>query len=99
MKTTFLSVFLVAVFCLQSFSQTTGSVEHPKRWMEKRFAQGVVPPFSFVYGGKKSDSFIRNWQYQSEKLPSTEPNHGKYLYTYSDKATGLQTSFICWQKR
>jgi len=60
-----------------------------KQWMEQRFAKGVIPPFSFVYGGKKSDSFIRNWQYQFEKTPSSEPNQEKYLYHYTDRATGL----------
>jgi hypothetical protein len=60
-----------------------------KQWREQHFAKGVIPPFSFVYGGEKSDSFIKNWQYQSKKIVSSEPGEEKYLYSYSDKATGL----------
>ena len=60
-----------------------------KRWMEEHFAKGKVPPFSFVYGGKKSETFIKNWQYKSEKLPADEPQTEKYLYTYTDPRTGL----------
>ena len=58
-------------------------------WVEQHFAKGKVPPFSFVYGGKSSDSFIRNWQFSSEKLKSTEPNSEETVYTYSDRQSGL----------
>ena len=90
-KNVFLIVLLF-VFYLQSFSQTMVPVNNPKQWMEQRFAKGVIPPFSFVYGGRKSVSFIKNWQYRTEKISSSEPNEEKYLYIYSDKATGLVVS-------
>ena len=89
MKTKFLTIVLLVVFCLHVFSQSIVPVDNPKQWMEQRFAKGVIPPFSFVYGGKKSDSFIKNWQYQAEKIPSNEPNKEMFVYSYSDKATGL----------
>ena len=38
------------------------------QWVEQRFAKGKIPPFSFVYGGKKSDKFIQSWQYKAEKV-------------------------------
>ena len=59
------------------------------RWVEQNFAKGKVPPFSFVYGGKSSDNFIQKWQYNYEKLKSTEPNTEQSIYTYSDKQSGL----------
>ena len=73
MKSKFLTVILWVVFCQGSFPQSLVPVDDVKQWMEQRFAKGVIPPFSFVYGGKKSDGFIRNWQYRSEKITSTEP--------------------------
>ena len=79
----------MAIVCQCIFSQSIVPVDNVKQWMEQRFAKGVIPPFSFVYGGKKSDGFIRNWQYRAEKLSSTEPNVEKYVYSYSDNATGL----------
>ena len=89
MKTKTLIAMLLLAFCQPGFPQSAVPVNDGKHWMEQHFAQGVVPPFSFVYGGEKSDSFIKNWQYQSEKIVSNEPNEEKYLYSYLDKATGL----------
>ncbi|MBL7972963.1 MAG: alpha-galactosidase [Prolixibacteraceae bacterium] len=59
------------------------------RWIDQHFAAGKIPPFSFVYGGESSNSFIRNWRFSSEKLPSTEQNAVEMLYTYSDSKSGL----------
>jgi len=59
------------------------------QWVEQHFAKGRIPPFSFVYGGKSSDNFIRNWQYSAEKTKSTDPNTEESVYTYSDKLRGL----------
>jgi alpha-galactosidase len=59
------------------------------KWIEEHFAKGKVPPFSFVYGGKSSDNFIRNWQYSTEKIKSTDPAVEESVYTYSDKRSGL----------
>ena len=59
------------------------------KWVDQRFAKGQVPPFSFVYGGKSSDSFIKNWNYSSEKIISTDPNVEESVFTYSDRPSGL----------
>lgn len=59
------------------------------QWVEQHFAKGKIPPFSFVYGGKSSDNFIKNWQYGYEKIKSTEPNVEESVYTYSDRQNGL----------
>lgn len=58
-------------------------------WIQKRFVKGEVPPFSFVYGGKSSDSFIKDWDYKSERLHSIDADVEKSLYTYSDQQSGL----------
>ena len=59
------------------------------RWAKQHFAKGKVPPFSFFYGGKSSNSFIKSWQFSAEKLKSTEPNAEETIYTWSDKQGGL----------
>ncbi|MCD6596310.1 MAG: alpha-galactosidase, partial [Bacteroidales bacterium] len=64
------------------------------QWVEQNFAKGKVPPFSFVYGGKNSDSFIKKWQYNSERLKSTESNTEKTVYTYTDTESGLMVKCI-----
>ena len=60
-----------------------------QQWVKQHFARGKIPPFSFVYGGKNSDSFIKSWQYKSEKPASKEHGAEEILITYSDKKTGL----------
>ena len=80
-------LFLFGFLAVQGVEISSSS--DVKRWMEEHFAKGKVPPFSFVYGGKKSETFIKNWQYKSEKLPAEEPQTDKYLYTYTDPRTGL----------
>jgi hypothetical protein len=37
-----------------------------QRWVEQHFAKGKIPPFSFLYGGKSSNNFIKNWQNKAE---------------------------------
>ena len=59
------------------------------KWAEQHFERGKIPPFSFVYGGKNSSSFIKSWTYSSEKKKPTDPNVEESVYTYSDKLSGL----------
>ena len=64
------------------------------QWVEKHFAKGRIPPFSFVYGGEKSDRFIRNWQFSAEKIKSTEADTEVSVYTYRDKRSGLMVKCL-----
>ncbi|MEI6048459.1 MAG: alpha-galactosidase [Bacteroidota bacterium] len=64
------------------------------QWVEQHFAKGKVPPFSFVYGGNSSDSFISKWQYSAEKIKSSEPDSEVSVYTYSDNRSGLVVKCI-----
>lgn len=60
-----------------------------RTWVNQHFAKGVVPPFSFIYGGKSSAAFICNWQYQAEKVKPKNPDSEEEVYTYSDNHSGL----------
>ncbi|MDP4283651.1 MAG: alpha-galactosidase [Bacteroidota bacterium] len=71
---------------IQSQANNNSDVQ---KWVSEHFVKGEIPPFSFVYGGKSSNTFIKNWQFSSEKLTSTEPNSEEIVYTYSDKKSGL----------
>ena len=59
------------------------------QWVEKNFAKNAIPPFSFNYGGKESKSFITSWDYTAEIKKSTDPDVVEFVYTYSDKQSGL----------
>jgi alpha-galactosidase len=59
------------------------------QWVDRNFAKGVIPPFSFNYGGKNSKTFITHWDYRSEIKKTIDPNVVEYVYTYSDRQSGL----------
>lgn len=59
------------------------------QWIKEHFAKGEIPPFSFVYGGADSKTFINKWEYSAKKLISNDPKTEKYIYSYWDKQSGL----------
>jgi alpha-galactosidase len=71
---------------VQHFPVTSDDVH---QWVKENFAKGKIPPFSFVYGGKSSNTFITGWQFSEEKLKLTDPNADKSVCTYSDRKSGL----------
>jgi len=88
-----LNCFLIIVLCLVingiAFCGSSSDQTKVSRWVKENFAKGVVPPFSFVYEGKPSRSFITNWEYSAEKLKSTGPDIEESIYTYSDGKSGI----------
>ena len=84
-------MFKTEVIC-QSKTVTLSKTVDVNEWADRHFAKGKVPPFSFVYGGKSSGSFIRSWQYSAEKKQSTHPNVEESVYTYTDRLSGLVVS-------
>jgi alpha-galactosidase len=77
-----------ALFAQNSTLLKEKTTPDPVRWMQRHFAKGQLPPFSFVYDGKKSDEFITRWRYQSQKLSAT-PGREVYLHTYAESGNGL----------
>ncbi len=86
-----LSLFLLLPASLPArpVGKVSGAVD-VSEWISTHFGKGKLPPFSFFYGDKPSDEFIRKWQYKAEKLTAHEKGVVSYLYTYRDPATGLQ---------
>jgi alpha-galactosidase len=66
-----------------------GSSADVHQWVKQHFAKGKVPPFSFVYVGKSSNDFIKNWQFSVQKQASKELNSEEIHYTWTDKKSGL----------
>lgn len=64
--------------------------ETVKLWVEEHFTKNKIPPFSFMYGGNSSDSFLRSWQFSSEQLKTENNEFIEYVFTYSDKRSGLK---------
>ena len=91
---TFFSLVLLALAPVLAGAQVTVRMSDEPvdvaRWIETRFAKGQIPPFSFVYGGKHSSTLLPRWSYSSTKLESDDPDRIEYLYTYTDRSTGLK---------
>lgn len=73
--------------------KTPGDTEiSVQKWTAGIFSKGKIPPFSFLYGGKESGTFIKGWTYAVTKEPSAGLAVQKTVYTYTDPAGGLSVS-------
>jgi alpha-galactosidase len=77
-----------AVYAQSNTSLRAKTTPDPVKWMNRHFAEGKQPPFSFVYGGKRSATFIAGWRYQSQKQ-TVAPDKEIYLHTYTEPGGGL----------
>ena len=94
-RSSLLLIVILLFFCrphpllAQSSKGGANASAHVKQWTEERFAQGRLPPFSFIYGGRRSEDFIQSWTYSREDLKSPDPLVHESVYTYADSTTGL----------
>ena len=92
-----LSLLLIYTGCFSVVGQTSVRMSKHlpgiEQWIEEHFAEGKIPPFSFVYDGQPSESFIEQWKYSAEKLTVDEPDVVEYIFTYINPTNGL--SVIC----
>jgi alpha-galactosidase len=63
-------------------------------WIMRYFAQGVVPPFSFAYGGKPSSQLLPNWRFASERRRLEDGSEIRTL-TWIDPETKLEVRCEC----
>lgn len=82
----------------ESAAPTEGDVAQAKEWATAKFVKPkpetpCTVPFSFVYDGKKSDTFLNSWK--TEVATSTAANGAQETtITYTDPATGLQVKCV-----
>ncbi len=69
-------------------------MEDNENWLLNRFAKGIIPPFSFIYNGKPSSSFIKDWKFE-QGSGQVDDVKKKYLFSYLDKKTGLRVWCKC----
>ena len=88
--------FLAFTFVCRQISAET-SQNQPNLihlWISDHFAEGKVPPFSFVYGGKNSDTFITKWKFSTENHTPEGSDAENILCTWSDRKSGLMVKCI-----
>ncbi|MFH0761343.1 MAG: alpha-galactosidase [Bacteroidota bacterium] len=90
-------IFLLIPCVLYAFGQQrsrspekrANTVAESVRWTQQHFAPGRIPPFSFVYGGRESRSFITGWEFRAEKLPQGSPLIQEVQYSWRDRKSGF----------
>ena len=65
-----------------------------EKWLLDRFADGLIPPFSFVYDGKQSSDFLKDWQFHHESK-ELEDSRTEHIFTYTDPETKLCVCCRC----
>lgn len=68
-----------------AFHLPSGGVE---AWLDANFSRNVLPPFSFVYGGRHSSEFLRNWKFSKEKVKEYGARK-EWVFSYSSPEKGL----------
>ena len=53
----------------------------------------ISPPFSFVYGGKKSSEIMKDWSVQRNSR-TLDPLRTEHTQIYKDKGTGLEVRLV-----
>jgi alpha-galactosidase len=68
-----------------AFQLPSGGVE---AWLDANFSRNVLPPFSFVYDGRHSSEFLRDWQFTKEKIRE-DGTEKEFVFSYSTPEKGL----------
>ncbi|MEW5901023.1 MAG: alpha-galactosidase [Acidobacteriota bacterium] len=58
------------------------------------FSEGRKPPFSFIYGGRPSASFLAQWKYAAE-VRRSDVSRSELVRSYTDPRTGLAVEAAC----
>ena len=68
--------------------------EKAAAFVQDHWIQGKTPPFSFLYGGRASASFLKNWK-MTEETPMTDGDKTVRTISYADPSTGLAVKAEC----
>jgi hypothetical protein len=69
-------------------------INDAKQWAVSHFGECVVPAFSYMYEGKRSEHFILSWKF-SQKNRQLDDVRTEHTYTYDDTETKLQVRCEC----
>ncbi len=69
-------------------------MEQNEKWLLEYFADGVIPPFSFVYDDKQSSDLLKDWQFHHESKELGDSG-AERIFTYTDPETKLCVCCRC----
>ncbi len=92
-RNSFIVLLLINLFFIKASSQSVNDIPQSKveinQWVKKHFSKGKIPPFSFIYGGKKSAGFIKQWKFTATELKHIDQQSQEATYSYEDPKSGL----------
>lgn len=100
MKTKFFFCFLCSIIVIAAQAQKienslpSEEIKKAGQFVGERLAKGKLPPFSFLYDGKASASFLTRWTLVEEKK-KIDDNRTLQILTYTDPKTGLVIRALC----
>ncbi len=74
----------------QARLQMQGDRTDIARWIDRHFAKGQLPPFSFVLDERPSEEFLRSWRWSRTAPASAEDDVVLRTFTYTDPRGGLE---------
>ncbi len=85
-----LGVTLVTVPAQAQMLPTKGEIASAKRWLRAHLlAPSAQPPFSFLYGGEKSETLLPGWVCQ-RRTESLDPSRLRHTVVWTDPQSGLR---------
>lgn len=70
--------------------QMQGDKTDIARWIDRHFAKGQLPPFSFILDERPSEEFLRTWRWSRTAPASAEKDVVLRTFTYTDPRSGLE---------
>lgn len=92
-KRVFILFLMITIFSCYTNAQSTQQLKVPgdvSKWITSSFAKGKTPPFSFVYNGEASSSFLRKWKHSLWKDVSNDPQVVMYTVSYLDPVSKIK---------
>ena len=88
------SALLLALGAIPASAQVRLQMQGDKtdiaRWIDRRFAKGQLPPFSFILDEKPSEEFLRSWRWSRTAPASADKDVVLRTFTYTDPRSGLE---------
>jgi alpha-galactosidase len=93
-----LLVVMAAAVVVNAVEVSKNDMADAKKFMAQKFdiKTSAEPVFSFMYDGKSSKDFLKNWNFESKSV-SLDKNRKQTTFIYTDPATKLQARCVAVQ--
>lgn len=94
MKKTLAAIALIVISCYALFAQASVTMtvkgQDCGKWIQQHFSKNTLPPFSFTYEEKSSDTFLKTWKFLKSSVSTNTEGEISRSFFWTDKESGLQ---------